>query len=513
MNISLTRSTTRRSGALATAATLALLMSGTSAFALEGKALFDKVMATSKATITYETIEEDGASFVMRGVTVTSSTGEPGSADEFAFTNLREEGEAIVFDSATLTNMKSRANNENTTTASSFTFSNVSFPAKLAEGNVEAAKSGRVRIGSATITDMATDEGSDGTVDMSIASIEITGLNTPLDWNYTPEALSGAGSGGGGATAQDAAGAQEGEPFTLGSFAMKDLKFSQDGTGVNLGTFSVNGVSLPTTLAAPIQDFAKVYDTIAMNGLEMSAGGKRFFAWDELSARILPSEGGAIRSESKLVNFFADLAAAPNADPAALKALTDLGYAQMTGNMTGNGSYDVESGRIAIDKLELAIDRLAALDISYVMTGYTPEVARQISAISAQAGQGGGNGNPMAVLGLLGQLKLESVSFSLKDDSGTKKLLDYFAAQQGTTGDQLAAGVPFLISAGMQQLNMPEFTQSVSTAVGNFLQNPGTLTISAKPSQAVPLFQAFITGQQSPKAAVEMMNVQVEATN
>lgn len=348
--------------ALAGATALALLGS-TSAFALEGKALFDKAMEKQAFTIAYDGVEENGASFTLTGVTFTGPNGGKATAESLAIDNLRD--------------------------------SHPSFP-------------------------------------------EFEGMET--------------------LTFMDA--------------------FRLDG-------FQVMGPQSPVFTLADV-DVNVTYEGRAMN-----------FA-----------------GEAKGMNV--DMAAAPGANPQGLKPLQDLGYATLSGGMTIAGSYDAESGRLAVTDSTMTVNDLASLNMTYAMTGYTPEIvkkANELAEADVAAQKAGQQPNPMAMMSVLGQLNIESAAIILKDDSGTKKILDYVAKQQGSTGAQLAAGVPFIIAAGMGQLGMPELTQQVSTAVGSFLQNPGTLTIAAKPAQPVPMMQVFGAAQQSPKAAVDMLNVSVTATN
>ena len=489
--------------AVLASATLLALMSSTSAFALEGKALFDKLMENSKATITYDNLIEEGTgSFTMTGVKIASPANDGATMEKLSFTNLREDGEDVAFDAASVEGFKV-ADEGRTTTMTSMSMGDASMPRKLLQADAladPANRTGRVKLGSMKASGLETDLNNDGTVDNVIASIGIDGLDVPLDWRLGPN-LSGTASG------------PPADPMLLSSLTLEGFDANNpDGTAFTLGSFALNGVRMPTTFDVPVEELATIYRDIAVGPLSASRGGKRFFAWDNLSASVTPGDGSSIRTSSKLDGLFADLTAAPNADPNMIKALNDLGYAQLTASAVGNGSYDIKTGRVAVEEVSLDVKDLAKLSMSYVMTGYTPEVARAINQIST-ASAGGGQPDFGKLFTVLSDLKLESVNVAVQDQSGTKKILDYFAQQQGATGEQLAQQGPLLVTLGMKDLNMPEFTKQVADAVGSYLMNPGTLSIKVEPETPPTLSQLVQAGMQSPKFLVDLLDVKVEATN
>ena len=91
------------------------------------------------------------------------------------------------------------------------------------------------------------------------------------------------------------------------------------------------------------------------------------------------------------------------------------------------------------------------------------------------------------------------------------RLLDFQASQMGTTGDQLAAGAPMMIGMGMGALNMPALTEMVTSAVGKFLTEKGTLTVRAMPTEPVSIVNVVLTGQRDPTKIPDMVNLQVSA--
>lgn len=506
MNISFTKAAMEAaSGARArvlTGAALATLLASTSAHALEGKALFDQMIDKAKGvSVAYEEFEETGpASFVLRDVTWNNADGSVTTTPEMVFEAFREDGTTFSYGRIFAPSFTTQNASGGVTEVDEVEITNGAFPASLLDGDLDGAKDGRVKLGSMSVANMRSDNDKDGTIDASVGSFVLKDADVPLDWRFSPEQIA-------------AASGPAAAPLTLDSFAMQDLSFTDPNNGVSfkLDNFSFSGVNVPTSLDAEPMEWAKVYDDVSIDGLSATRGDKPFMSWDTLSAEVTDAGASLIKSTSQIKNLFLDLEQAPNADPATVTALKDLGYAQLRIDAQGDGSYDVQSGRVAIDNLVFDIAEFAELSMSYVMTGYTPEVARQVNQLSAvQPGQSPDLGQ---IFQIASKLKLESLDIALKDDSGTRKLLDYFAAQQGQTGDQIANMAPIMISAAMRQIQAPEFTKTVSDAVASYLQNPGTLRVSVMPDEA-PTFSAIAQAAlQSPKFVIDLLDVKVEATN
>ena len=499
MNISFTTARAR----VLSGATVAALLASTSAHALEGRALFDKLFADAKGvSVSYASHEDTGpASFILRDVTFDTKDGGKTTAPEITVENMREDGTTFSYDRAAVPELTTTTKDGAVTKMRGFEATGAAAPAQFLVGNFENAKDGRVKLGSLVIEEFTTDVGGDGTIESSSGLLTLKDLDVPLDWRYTPEQI-------------QAASGEPAAPLTIDSFTLKDWTFKDpnNGTDFSVANISFSGVDVPTTFDVEPMAWAKVYDDISIEGVSAARGGNPFLSWDTLTATVSDAGQSVIESKSRLDNLFLDLEQAPNADPAQIQALKDLGYAQLRVNAVGDGSYDVQSGRVAVDQVRLDIADFAELSMSYVMTGYTPEVARTVNQLSAGQ-QPGQPPNLGQLFGVLSQLKLEKLDVALKDDSGTRKILDYVAQQQGTTGDQVANMAPIMISAAMRQIQAPEFTKEVSDAVATYLQNPGTLTVSVNPDQSPTFSQIAQAALQSPKFVIDLLKVKVEATN
>jgi hypothetical protein len=117
----------------------------------------------------------------------------------------------------------------------------------------------------------------------------------------------------------------------------------------------------------------------------------------------------------------------------------------------------------------------------------------------------------MAMLGLMQQLTLHAASIRFDDDSLTKKVLDYLGKQQGMSGSDIAnqakAIVPFLTA----QLNNPDLSAQITTAVNAFLDNPQNIEVAAAPTSPVPFALIMAGAMSNPLDLTKTLGVKVTA--
>jgi hypothetical protein len=117
------------------------------------------------------------------------------------------------------------------------------------------------------------------------------------------------------------------------------------------------------------------------------------------------------------------------------------------------------------------------------------------------------------MLGLVQQLNFNSAEISFTDDSITKRALDFAGKQQGMSGKQLTQTIKALTPLMMAQLNMPDLQNEVSAAVNTYLDNPKSLTISAKPPQPVPFPMIAGAAMGAPNTVPAMLGLTVKAND
>jgi hypothetical protein len=118
-----------------------------------------------------------------------------------------------------------------------------------------------------------------------------------------------------------------------------------------------------------------------------------------------------------------------------------------------------------------------------------------------------------AMLGMLQQLSFNSASVRFDDASVTEKALTFAGKQQGMSGDQMRMAIKGMMPLMLGQLGLPALQQQISAATNIYLDNPGNITISAKPASPVAVPVIMGAGMGDPKTLVDLLNVQVTAND
>ena len=112
---------------------------------------------------------------------------------------------------------------------------------------------------------------------------------------------------------------------------------------------------------------------------------------------------------------------------------------------------------------------------------------------------------------VLSQLSVQALTIRYRDDSLAGKILDAAAAQQGATREQyvqqLAGALPFFLA----MVQNPAFQNKVATAVGQFLTDPKSLTISVQPERPISGAELFGLVQTAPQTLPDVLGASIEA--
>ncbi len=481
-------------------ATFAITLAGTTipAHALEGKTLFEKLFKTG-TEITYDNISESGnGSFSATGVTIKYANGDRSSTIQgLDVKGLIETSEGrLAFDSISATELTGQGRRGGGPfSIEGLVLENSEIPFKIWEDGLnDEEKKQRVKVGALSLTGFNVQQKSGDKFNMGKLSLQ--NADVPLDWRYDPK-----GSAKTGAVAA---------PMTFELFAMTDLSGStKQGVTWDVATIAIDGANIPTSISATVDEWMQIYKSVNVGKITAALGGVELFSMDSMTGTIGKPDGeGTIPSFSEIKNINVNLKSIP--DPQFQTVSKQLGYETLQVDMVGDGTYNPNSGALGIKNMAMNFKDMADLNITYNMTGYTKEVANALQQTQIKIA---GGANPqtsyMELLPILSNLKLSDFKLGLTDKSLTGRLLDFQASQMGTTGDQLAQGAPMMIGIGMGGLNMPEFTEMVTKAVGSFLQNKGTLSVEAAPAEPVSIVNVVLAGQADPTKVPEMLNLKI----
>ena len=199
-------------------------------------------------------------------------------------------------------------------------------------------------------------------------------------------------------------------------------------------------------------------------------------------------------------------------DPKFQKAISDLGYnGKFTGNILMDGKWSLTDGVMDFPRYDIVVDNVGTISMPFSIGGYTIELVKKMQDLNEKMVGMSEEEQGKASLQAFKDLDLRSFTFSFKDDSLTGRGMKFAAAQMGQPEEQLTAAAPMMIGMGMGQLQMPELTAMVSDAVGKFLANPGTISISVNPEKPVPFMSIAAAGSSDPKSLMKLLNIQVSA--
>ncbi|MGI9357597.1 MAG: hypothetical protein ACR2PF_20875 [Rhizobiaceae bacterium] len=473
------------------------LMAASSAHAAEGRALLDKFLAqpdVAKNKISWGTLTEQSAdSFALTDVKIINERDEEMNIKTVAVQGLRESGESrVTFDTLAISGISGTTKKGGTFSVTGIAASAADFPVGIWKGGLTAEeKKQRVKLGSLSVSGTEVKDPKGG---FTLAAIAMNGADIPLDWRYDPKQTF------------------EGEPaapMKLDIFSMSDFKASGDGNTVTIGSAAMKGANIPTSQDGDFNEWMQFVDSMSITGIGVSVGDTKVFSTDTMTVTMDdPQADGTINSKSVVDGMVVNLLALP--DPKAKAAAQQLGYSEIRASMTGDGTYNPQTGRMAANNFNIRLQDMFDLAMDYTLTGYTAEIAQKVASMNQTMAQSVSPQQAFAaMIPELSMIKLEGLKIALTDRSLTGKLLDMQAAQMGTTGDQLAQGAPMMIGLGMGGLGMPEFTEMVTQAVGKFLQNKGSLIVEAKPAEPVAIMDVVLKGQADPTVVPGMLNLKV----
>lgn len=302
-----------------------------------------------------------------------------------------------------------------------------------------------------------------------------------------------------------------------GSYAVETIKtdpFSktEDGITLDVASISMTGVRLAAEGSEDANSMV-FYDGLDVPSLTVKQGDKTAFSMENLAFEITPpEEGQASEFSGGAEKFTADLTLA--SDPQSKAVIDALGYQTINGDFAVAGTWNPSDGKMEMSQYDITVENAGTFGITTAIGGYTADFIKSLQQLQKQMAatpEGADNSaQGMAILGLMQQLTFQSASIRWDDDSLTGKVLDYVAKQQNMKVDdiknQAKAMTPFLTA----QLNNPELSTQITTAVTAYLDNPQSLEISAVPASPVP-FAQIAAGAQNPMELPKLLGVTVKA--
>lgn len=299
------------------------------------------------------------------------------------------------------------------------------------------------------------------------------------------------------------------ETIPFADFAQTNEGKEASFTGMSVEGLQIAGTEGTSTLPGEFQVF---FDSASVDSVTVKEGDKELFSLiGNGIENSVASGSGEVTSNVTLGEFKLDFASMP-ADETT-KAMQEVGYPVVEGSATLEQSWNPKSGELSLNLLQIIGKDAGELAVAYQINGYTPAFAKSLAQIQEQmaANPAAAESSGMAIIGLVSQLSVASMSIDFTDASLTGKLLDYYAKQQGQTREQLVAGLSGMVPMMLASLQNPEFQGQVTTAVETFLKDPKSISISIDPDAPVAATQIIGAAMGAPQTLPQVLQLDVSA--
>lgn len=232
-----------------------------------------------------------------------------------------------------------------------------------------------------------------------------------------------------------------------------------------------------------------------------------------------PAQGSAelidLGSTLAINGIAIDLTSVGEEDPDAAATIEALGLTTITGDITQDASWTMADGRLEISEFLFDFADLGALNIPMHVTGLTPAVLDQITAMQANMADEGlseeqSQAQMMSVMALMQGVSIVSASVRYDDASLAGKLLEHFAKEAGTDRASYVAGLKAMLPMLLAQSGIPALNDIVIPPVSAFLDNPQSLEIKVAPPSPTSLL-VLMAAAANPAGLITALGFAIEA--
>lgn len=303
--------------------------------------------------------------------------------------------------------------------------------------------------------------------------------------------------------------------YTVETVRFPDFKTTEDEVTITASDLQIGGLTIPAKAEADTLDSILMYETASSGPIVVTSKGTQVFSMSGMQANIVRMDNDAgLTFDATLSDIKADLTQVEDAK--SKETIEKLGMQTIDGKITMKGSWELASGKLAMDEYALDFNDVGRLDLSFAISGYTMEFIKTMRQAmeTSQANPNQEEANAalgMSMMGLLQQLTFDSAAISFADASLTKKVLDVVGAEQGVSGEQMAQSLKGMVPLLIAQLNMPELQNQISQAVNTYLDAPKNIKISAEPASPVPFPMIMGAAMGAPNTIPQVLGVKVTA--
>lgn len=284
---------------------------------------------------------------------------------------------------------------------------------------------------------------------------------------------------------------------------------------VTLAAASMNGVFLPDASDTDAPLFVHRDYAVSASDFNVTVDGNLAVSIPTVDSKFNSPDG---RKQFTGFMKIADVEFFPEATRSQqmISQLEALGHKTLKMDINLEADMDMDTGLMDLKRYEFDIQDMGALNIAIKIGGYTEAFAKQLRNESYRINLlplAERQKESMAMMSKMGELTLQNMRISFKDNSITNKIVAMQAQASGQSADDMKMMAPMMLGASLQALDKPEFTAMLVGAVQTFLANPGTIAISANPERAVSFGEMMGMGMSVPNLLIDTLNIKAEAQN
>lgn len=186
-----------------------------------------------------------------------------------------------------------------------------------------------------------------------------------------------------------------------------------------------------------------------------------------------------------------------------MKELVALGYGSIGLDIAGSGSWDDKTGRLELKQTTSGAN-MGSLEFGAAIGGLTPDVI-------AKFRKAGDDQNKQ--MELMQGLTLEKARLRWADASLTSRVIGMQAKEQGVDAATYAKQLKLMVPMMTSMLGNKAFEKKITDAVGAYLDQPKSLTVSIAPPQPLPVSQIMGAAMMAPQSLPTVLGADVAAND
>lgn len=299
--------------------------------------------------------------------------------------------------------------------------------------------------------------------------------------------------------------------YRVGRLFIDTISQTADEITFKIDDYDVQGLILPRDIATDPFGGVILYDSLNVSSIEVDIRDQDLLWVEDIVGTNTFIPDGTIEGNAEIRSFTLNLFQLNNEenDREFVDTLRDIGYDEIYGRVQIDSVWRPAEGRLTLSKFEILLDDIGTFNLTTDIGGSTAAFVRSL----AELRKSGENPNAvnMAVLGLVQQLTFHGFGLRFDDGNFTGRMLNHIADKQGVEPKQLAQHLRTMLQTQLSPVAGEAFANSVSEAVGNFLDDPQNIEVAAKPAEPLPFFMLGAALVGAPEALIKQLGLTVTA--